>query len=75
MKHKINVHVMHKLHELEALKMAQSGVKEMIDAAIGDLQYAYDPEIRDTIGSQISILYAVHDSIKHNIESSKYIWN
>jgi hypothetical protein len=75
MKHKINVRVMHKLHEIEALKMAQSGVKEMIDQAISDLQYAYDPEIRDAIGTQISVLYAVHDGIKANIKSSNYIWN
>jgi hypothetical protein len=75
MKHKINVHVMHKLHELEVLKTAQAGVKEMIDDAVNDLRDAYEPEIRDAIGTQISVLYAVHDTIEANLKSSKYIWN
>jgi hypothetical protein len=66
---------MHKLVELEALEAAQIGIKEMIDDAIQDLQYTYDSEVRDAISSQISLLYAVHDTINANIESSKYIWN
>jgi hypothetical protein len=73
--HNRHVHVMTKLHEIEALQVARKGIREMIDEATDDLQYAYDLDQRDMIGNQISILYAVHDAIGQNIKDSVYIWN
>ena len=66
---------MTKLHEIESMQLARKGIREMIDEATDDLQYAYDLDQRDAIGNQISILFAVHDAIGQNIRDSVYIWN
>jgi hypothetical protein len=66
---------MTKLHEIESMQLARKGIREMIDEATDDLQYAYDLDQRDAIGNQISILYAVHEAIGQNIRDSVYIWN
>ena len=73
--HNRQVHVMTKLHEIEALSQARIGIREMIDDAINDLQITYDPDLRDAIGNQISILYAVDHAVSQNIKDSVYIWN
>ena len=73
--HAKHVHVMTKLHEIEALRAARKGIREMIDEAIDDLQHAYDSDVRDMIGNQISILYAVHDAVSRDIRDTVYIWN
>lgn len=73
--HTRHVHVMTKLHEIEALQQTRIGVCEMIDEATEDLQYAYDSEIRSEIGNHISILYAIHDAVSQNLKDSVYIWN
>ena len=74
-KHNRHVHVMTKLHEIEVMRQARTGIREMIDEATEDLQFAYDPSLRDEIGQQLTTLYALHDALGQGIKQSEYIWN
>lgn len=73
--HAKHVHVMTKLHEIEVMRQARTGIRETIDEATVDLQSAYDPWLRDEIGQQLTMLYAIHDALGQGIKQSNYIWN
>jgi hypothetical protein len=59
----------------QAMKEAIQDVELVLEEAIGDLQYAWEQDTREQLYQQISVLYALKESMEQRAKELNYIWN
>jgi|DEB19_MinimDraft_3_1074340.scaffolds.fasta_scaffold17129_5 hypothetical protein len=63
------------LYMQRAMHSAIHDVDEMIEECIEDLQCAWEQDTRDSIGTQLTVLYALRDTMRDKVKQLNYIWN
>lgn len=63
------------LYMQRAMRSAIHDVDEMIEECIEDLQCAWEQDTRESIGTQLTVLYALRDTMRDKVKQLNYIWN